>query len=137
MKVFKYNINENQDFQYVIETEIIENCGEDFIENNVHQPDEDAFYMVATTEQHNKFMTIIFNDKFKDLYEGNAATVTDVTKDVLYNIDKYENLINYNSDENVLLNFFFSYVNKDDVLDKILECGIKSLNEFDKEILEA
>lgn len=137
MKVFKYNINENQDFQYVIETEIIENCGEDFIENNVHQPDEDAFYMVATTEQHNKFMTILFNEEYKDLYEGNAATVIDVTKDVLYNIDKYENLINYNSDENVLLNFFFSYVDKDDVLDKILECGIKSLNQFDKEILEA
>jgi len=137
MKIFKYNINKSQDFQFIIESETIELFGEDFITKNIHQPNENVFFMIATEEEHNKFMTILFNEAYTDFYEGSPASIKDVTFDVLNNIDKYENLHNINSDENVLLNLFFTYTDKDDVLDKILKCGIEKLNKFDKQILEA
>lgn len=137
MKIFKYTINESQDFQFYVESEIMEAFGDDFVYKNIHQPNENTFYMVATEAEHNKFMSILFDQDIKFLYEGNAAVVKDVTTNVLYNIDAFENIPNMNSDENVLLKFFFMYVDKDDVLDKILECGIETLNQFDKQVLQS
>lgn len=137
MKILKYDINEDQDFQWMIETEIVDNFGEDFIKNNIYQPGGDLFYLIATDEVHDKIKSIIFSDDFKDMYEGDAAKISDVTKDVLYNINTYDEIENEITDENVLVNFFYNYFDKDDVLDKILECGIENLNTFDRNILES
>jgi hypothetical protein len=137
MKIIKYNINKSIDFQYVIESVVVEGFGENFILTNIHQDNDDEFYLFGTIEQHNKFMNIVFNDEYKFLYSGTAATITDVTKDVLYNIDNYENIANINSSNNLFLEFFYNNVDKDSVLDKILECGVDSLNSFDKQILQS
>lgn len=135
MKVFKYSINEDPDFQYLVQSEIEEFFSEDFLKSRIHLVDEDNFYLVADSDDQTTIMNIIFNEDYKDLCEGGAGTVKDVTEDILDNISEYSNIPNLNSDENVLLTFYYDYIDKDIILDKISKKGVESLNDFDKEIL--
>jgi hypothetical protein len=59
----------------------------------------------------------------------------DMTDEILNNIDKYDSLPNFIEDKNTLLEYYYKVVDKDSVLDKILEKGVESLNEHDKIVL--
>lgn len=135
MKIVKYVVNQDQDFQFITLSEIEKRFPN--IHENVHQPCEGTFFLVAEDDVHFQVAQIFTNPEFADFYEGSPVEITDVTFDVLNNIEKYENLPNQVSDNNVLLNTYFQTVDKDFILDKILEFGIESINNIDKQVLAA
>lgn len=58
-----------------------------------------------------------------------------ITDEVFNNIDKYVNIENVYSDSNVLKEFYDKTFDKNAILDKVLEFGMETLNEYDKKIL--
>lgn len=141
MKILKYEIGGDSDYQYFVESAFLELVGEEFAKNNIHQTDDDVFFLVADETTHRKFKDIIFEDvlveSFKEIGVSAGAKITDMTTDILENIHMFENLPNNNKYNGGLVSFFYGLTDKDDVLDKISKYGIQSLNGHDKSILDA
>jgi hypothetical protein len=138
MKVLKYKFNGMiDDIFFLLEEEIVEKFTQTAIDFRVHTFDKFDFFFIGSDEDHLEMISIFKNSKdIQDILGKFEVSTEDVTKEVLSNIDKFENLKNYCSDNNVLLKFYESNVDSDFILDKIGELGIESLTERDKEILQ-
>lgn len=86
------------------------------------------FYFYGEKEDFKKFLTAI---RFSD--------VDYKVEDITYKIKENLNLVNYPKPktENIFKIFKLENYNVDDVLDKINEFGIHSLDDIDKQILES
>jgi hypothetical protein len=104
----------------------------------VEYTDNDDFEcMFCSIDDYNLSKILDIYNKFEINYE-----VIDLTKEVFFDISFpiiYEN--QYKRDVtrdiiNLISDFKFNYTDVDVVLDKINEMGIKSLTDFDKNVLE-
>lgn len=140
-RVFKYSLVNNSEYLYFIENDLIELFGMDYIDENMHQVDESVIFLRASVEQHEKVREIlseenIFNFFTEELNLDTLFEIEDITDNIFDNIQKFEGLENFNSDINLFTNVYYT-MDKDDILDKIIERGIGSLNKHDHNILES
>lgn len=140
-RVFKYSLVDNSDYLYFIEKDLIELFGMDYINENMHQVDESVIFLRASVEQHEKVREIlseenIFNFYTEELNLDTLFEIEDLTDKIFDNIQKFEGLENLNSDLNLFTNVYYT-MDKDDILDKIIEKGMGSLNKHDHNILES
>ena len=148
MRIYKYTIEYKDtdiDFpttstlDYFLEADIESTFPEIKLELQAHSFDYNSFFFIADDEDQKKMFDILLsNEKSEHLQEfcgGFSILSEDFTDEVLNNIDKYDNIENF-VDRNNLLEYYNKVFDKDSVLDKILERGIDSLNEYDKNILK-
>lgn len=147
MKIYKYTVKykEDVDFSvydtvnYFILNDIENTFPEIKLELQVHSFDDNSFFFIADDQDQEKMFNAMSitkeYDSVMDFCGGFDIISEDVTYEVLNNIDKYDNIGNF-VDRNTLLEYYHKVFNEDSVLDKILENGIESLNEYDKNILK-
>lgn len=147
MKIYKYTVKykEDVDFSvydtvnYFILNDIESTFPEIKLELQVHSFDDNSFFFIADDQDQEKMFNAMSitkeYDAVMDFCGGFDIISEDVTDEVLNNIDKYDNIGNF-VDRNTLLEYYHKVFNEDSVLDKILESGIESLNEYDKNILK-
>ncbi len=133
------------------ETELLTQYREDANDRNI-------CYFIGTDEQVLKFNDMVdffisynngvidglledgsdpYSEGYKKINKDEFFKIEDITDDFFLNPDKYLNVI-YDSEfvNNIMQIHYVNYTSVDDILDKISEHGIDSLNEIDKIILE-
>jgi len=146
MRIYKYvfefkdidvDFSDLETVIYFVEKDLLELFPEFILDIKVHSP-SDAYYFFFISDIDDQLKII------KKLEEG-AKEIShtfdykviykDLTYDILNNIDNYDSIPNF-TDKNTLLDYYYKVFNKDSVLDKIIERGINSLNNHDKEVLK-
>lgn len=138
MKVLNYQFkNMCEDVFFILEEEIVNKFTQTAIDFRVHTYDKFNFFFIGSDEDHVDMLSIINNtEDLKEIFGSFSVETNDVTENILMNVEKFENLDNFCSKENVLLNFYESNISADFILDKISEHGIESLTEKDKSFLQ-
>lgn len=147
MKIYKYIVKYKNDVDfstydtvnYFIQSDIENTFPEIKLELQIHSFDDNSFFFIADNEDQEKMFSAMLITKGSDVIMnfcgGFDILSEDVTEVVLNNIDKYDNIKNF-VDRNTLLEYYHKVFDKDSVLDKILESGINSLNQYDKNVLK-
>lgn len=79
---------------------------------------------------------ILFDPQLVLLCHDRPAVILDVTDKVYEYILVYTSFQNLDNESNIFLNLYKTQ-SKDDILDKILDRGVDSLNVYDKQILHS
>lgn len=93
-----------------------------------------VFYLSGTDDIHQKMKEILFDPQLVLLCHDRPAVILDVTDKVYEYILVYTSFQNLDNESNIFLNLYKTQ-SKDDILDKILDRGVDSLNVYDKQIL--
>jgi hypothetical protein len=101
------------------------------VDTNKIETDTDVFYALTNEKGINNFVNYFIN-------LGISVKVEDISKSIIngtFSDQIHESDLDaFNTIKEV---FFQDYVEVDDILDKISECGIESLTELDKKVLSA
>lgn len=134
MKIYKYTISKDDTYQYFVENAIVELLGETYLDENFHRTKDNVFYLSGTDDIHQKMKEILFDPQLVLLCHDRPAVILDVTDKVYEYILVYTSFQNLDNESNIFLNLYKTQ-SKDDILDKILDRGVDSLNVYDKQIL--
>lgn len=142
MKIFKYQFNDistgihKDDVTYLLYNDMLKEFTETLLQLKVHTIDDDSFFFISDIEDQKKMIEILTNvEDLKEAFGDFKTTYTDMTDEILSNIDNYDSIENFN-DKNTLLKYYMDVYTPNAILDKIIEKGINSLSERDKIILQ-
>lgn len=135
MKIFKYTTVVLDDIKakYIFHL-LIDLFSFDIIEKQIHTTSElnengfSFFFFYANEYMQNQLTNFLIE-------HGVLINVEDFEKYIKFDINKFDNNSEL-SNTNIIWQYFIEQTTKNDILDKIIECGFDTLTDNDKMILD-